>query len=55
MIATVSTDAHTKAVILIRDCNGNIKLDDYDNIPDSILQVLTKEDFNYIQTIRGNR
>jgi ribosome maturation factor RimP len=55
MISAHSANSETKLVAVVRDKNGNVKLDDYENIPDEVLQVLTKEDFNYIQTIRGNK
>lgn len=43
-----------KGVFLIRDSEGNVKFDDYSNIPSKFLPYLTSEDLAYIQQQIGD-
>jgi len=42
----------TQLVGLVRDKDGNVRFDDYANIPDIYHSILTEEDWIYIETKR---
>jgi hypothetical protein len=39
--------------LLVRDSEGNVKFDDWDNIPEAYHKDLTKADWAYIHKQRG--
>jgi len=41
-----------KGVYLVRDINGHVKYDDPNNVPQEILNVLTPEDLDYLETLK---
>jgi hypothetical protein len=51
----ISKRAKIKAIALVRDKNGNPKIDDPYNIHPSVLNALTQNDINYLYNIHGEK
>lgn len=43
----------TSGVMLVRDPNGNVKFDDWDNIHEDFHHMLSEEDWKYIESNRN--